>query len=168
MVLVAPPATELARTAAAAELIEVWFEPSERRSGRLPEPLAGVLAEVARRDPGAGAMGASPRWSRRRADATLEVSFVPLTGFAGKARWMLLLQEQRHAITLPPALRARLTPREQEVSAAVARGWDNRLIAGELGCTVPTVKKHLTSIFDKLGVSSRTALVARAAEKHRA
>ena len=167
MVLVAPPATELARTAAAAQLIERWFDRSERRAGCLPEPLVRVLAEVASRDLEPGAPGAPVRWSKRRAEATLEVSFVPLAGCMGKARWMLLLQEQRHAVTMPPAFRALLTPREQEVSAAVVRGWDNRLIAGELGCTVPTVKKHLTSIFDKLGVSSRTALVARALEKHR-
>jgi DNA-binding NarL/FixJ family response regulator len=68
---------------------------------------------------------------------------------------------------MPRAFRELLTPREQEVAAAVVRGWDNRLIGAELGCTVPTVKKHLTSVFNKLGLSSRTALVARAAEKHR-
>lgn len=68
---------------------------------------------------------------------------------------------------MPPAFRTLLTPREQEVAATVVRGGDNRLIVAELGCTVPTVKKHLTSVFNKLGVSSRTALVARAAEQHR-
>ena len=167
IVLVAPPATELARTAAAAQLIETWFDRSERRAGRLPDPLARVLAEMASRDIVPGAPGTPARWSRRRAEATLEVSFVPLTGCMGKARWMLFLQEQRHAVTMPRAFRELLTPREQEVAAAVVRGWDNRLIAAELGCTVPTVKKHLTSVFNKLGLSSRTALVARAAEQHR-
>ena len=56
---------------------------------------------------------------------------------------------------------------EGSVSAAVIRGWDNTLIAGELGCTTTTVKKHMTNIFNKLGLQSRTALVARAAEKNR-
>jgi DNA-binding NarL/FixJ family response regulator len=53
------------------------------------------------------------------------------------------------------------------VVSAVARGWDNRLIAAELGCSEATVKKHLQKIFDKLGVQSRTALVARVAEQRR-
>ena len=167
MVLVAPPATELARTAKATLLLEKWFTPSERRAGRLPEPLAGVLAAAATPDLGPGALGAPVRWTKSRTDATLEVSFVPLTGCVGKARWMLLLQEHAHASAMPPRWRTLLTPREQEVGAAAARGWDNRLIADELGCAVATVKKHMTSVFDKLGVQSRSALAAQAAQKDR-
>lgn len=158
MVLVASPATEVARTAGAAQLIEKWFTPSERRAGRLPDPLAAVLAQAACLD-----LASSPplTWTRSRAEATLEVSFVRLAGCTSKAGWMLLLQERQHA------WQARLTPREQEVTAAVIRGWDNGLIAAELGCTTATVKRHLTNIFDKLGVQSRTALIARAAEDQR-
>jgi DNA-binding CsgD family transcriptional regulator len=164
MVLVAAPATEVARTAGAAQLIEKWFRASERRAGRLPDPLAAVLAQGACPDL---ASSAPVRWTKSDAEATLEVSFVPLAGATSKAGWMLLLQERRHVLTLPPAWLSVLTPREQEVSAAVIRGWDNGLIASELGCTTPTVKRHLTNIFDKLGVQSRAALIARAAEKHR-
>jgi DNA-binding CsgD family transcriptional regulator len=167
MVLVAPPATEVARTAGAAQLIETWFSPSERRAGSLPTPLAAVLAKAASPELGQGASSAPVRWTKSRAEATLEVSFVPLVGYMGKAKWMLLLNERLHALALPPAWLALLTPREQEVSAAVLRGWNNSLIAGELGCTTTTVKKHMMNIFNKLGLQSRTALVARAAELHR-
>jgi DNA-binding NarL/FixJ family response regulator len=46
----------------------------------------------------------------------------------------------------------------------VARGWPNKLIARELEISEKTVKAHLTSIFQRIGVSDRVkaALWARA------
>lgn len=55
-----------------------------------------------------------------------------------------------------PALR--LTPRELEVVTAVAEGAANKDIAAALGVSEQTVKNHLSSIFDKLGVSTRLEL----------
>jgi LuxR family maltose regulon positive regulatory protein len=46
----------------------------------------------------------------------------------------------------------------------IAAGKSNREIAGQLFVTVDTVKKHITHIFRKLGVHSRTQAVARARE----
>jgi DNA-binding NarL/FixJ family response regulator len=80
---------------------------------------------------------------------------------------MLVLKELSSAIQIPGAWRALLTPRQQEVTAAVLRGWPNRLIASELGCAIATVKRHLQTIFDALGVQSRTSLVASAAAQQR-
>ena len=57
-----------------------------------------------------------------------------------------------------------LTDREQEVLAAVASGHTNRSIAHQLGISERTVKAHLSSIFNKLGVDSRAAAIAVAAE----
>ena len=57
---------------------------------------------------------------------------------------------------------SRLTPRELEVLAAVARGLSNREVARELFLSEATVKSHLVQVFDKLGVRSRTAAVAQA------
>lgn len=51
-----------------------------------------------------------------------------------------------------------LTPRELEIIVAVATGRSNRDIASQLAISVQTVKHHLTSIFDKTGVSSRVEL----------
>lgn len=48
-----------------------------------------------------------------------------------------------------------LSPRETEVLAALARGAPNKVIARTLQMTENTVKFHLKSIFNKLGVSSR-------------
>ena len=52
--------------------------------------------------------------------------------------------------------RAGLTARELEVLGAVARGLANQAISAELWITEQTVKFHLTNIYRKLGVSSRT------------
>jgi DNA-binding NarL/FixJ family response regulator len=48
-----------------------------------------------------------------------------------------------------------LTDREQEVLTLVARGLPNKLIARELGISEKTVKAHLTTIFQRIGVTDR-------------
>jgi len=58
-----------------------------------------------------------------------------------------------------------LTTREQEILQAVARGERNKEIAHNLGITERTIKAHLTSIYNKLGVDSRAAAVAVAMQK---
>jgi DNA-binding NarL/FixJ family response regulator len=50
----------------------------------------------------------------------------------------------------------RLTPREREVLAEVARGRSNREIARELTLSEKTVKAHVSAILTKLGVQDRT------------
>lgn len=51
-----------------------------------------------------------------------------------------------------------LTPREQQIALAIADGRTNRDIAAKLGITEQTVKNHLTSIFEKVGVENRLQL----------
>ena len=52
-----------------------------------------------------------------------------------------------------------LTPRELDVLRAAARGLGNKQIGAELGMSPRTVQTHLTSVFAKLGVASRTEAV---------
>jgi DNA-binding NarL/FixJ family response regulator len=49
-----------------------------------------------------------------------------------------------------------LTDREQEVLRLVGEGLPNKSIARRLGITERTVKAHLTSVFQQLGVTDRT------------
>lgn len=53
-----------------------------------------------------------------------------------------------------------LTPREVEVLRLVAAGKTNRLIALDLYLSEKTVARHISNIFAKLGVSSRSAATA--------
>ena len=65
----------------------------------------------------------------------------------------------------PQPLRQRipvLSNREQEIVELVARGLSTRQIAQVASITQNTVKQHLKRIFGKLGVHSRTELVALA------
>ena len=62
------------------------------------------------------------------------------------------------ARTSPTAGAAGLTSREMEIIAAIQAGKNNREIAGELSISEETVKRHLSNIFVKVGVSSRLEL----------
>jgi DNA-binding CsgD family transcriptional regulator len=54
----------------------------------------------------------------------------------------------------------RLTSREQELTRLVCNGQSNQEIADAACLSVPTVKKHLHTVFRKLEVSSRSQLMA--------
>ncbi|MGB3699339.1 MAG: response regulator transcription factor [Gordonia sp. (in: high G+C Gram-positive bacteria)] len=84
-----------------------------------------------------------------------------------------VLAAARGASALSPAVASKLmsrmrhptvslTPREQQILEAVADGRSNRDIARLLFLSEGTVKTHLTNVFGKLGVRSRTAAVAAA------
>ena len=60
--------------------------------------------------------------------------------------------------------RARLTPRELEVLAAMADGASNKAIARRLGISYHTAKFHVAAILAKLDADSRTEAVTRAAQ----
>jgi ATP/maltotriose-dependent transcriptional regulator MalT len=63
-----------------------------------------------------------------------------------------------------PAVEASpLTPREREVLRLVATGLSNDAIAGQLVLSVRTVERHVENIYDKIGVSGRTARAAATA-----
>ncbi|MEQ1844039.1 MAG: helix-turn-helix transcriptional regulator [Nitrospira sp.] len=55
-----------------------------------------------------------------------------------------------------------VTPREAQVMEGVLKGLTNGAIASQLQISARTVQKHLERVFRKLGVRSRSELVARA------
>ncbi|WP_460733328.1 response regulator [Nocardioides ginkgobilobae] len=50
---------------------------------------------------------------------------------------------------------AELTDREQEVALAVGRGLSNAEVARSLHLSIPTVKAHVSRVFEKLGATNR-------------
>jgi DNA-binding CsgD family transcriptional regulator len=56
-----------------------------------------------------------------------------------------------------------LSRRETQVVELLLRGYGNRDIAAALGIALGTAKKHLTRIFDKVGVDTRARLISRVA-----
>jgi DNA-binding CsgD family transcriptional regulator len=64
---------------------------------------------------------------------------------------------------LTAPLRSTLRPQELAIAKLVADGLTNREIAGELVLSVKTVEFHLTQIYRRHGLRSRTELVARLA-----
>ena len=63
----------------------------------------------------------------------------------------VLLSSRRAPGTAPA-----LTDREREVLRLVGEGLPNKSIARRLGITERTVKAHLTSVYQQLGVTDRT------------
>lgn len=57
---------------------------------------------------------------------------------------------------------AALTKREHEVISLLSEGLQNKQIASRLSISETTVRHHLTSIFDKLGITNRLALIVYA------
>lgn len=60
-----------------------------------------------------------------------------------------------------PHERDALTPQERQVAALIASGASNKEAAGELFLSPKTIESHLSRIYRKLGVTSRSQLAAR-------
>ena len=59
----------------------------------------------------------------------------------------------------------KLTPRQVEILRLVAQGLSNPEIAGRLDLSDHTVKRHVANLLTKLGLPSRAAAAAYAAQK---
>ena len=58
-----------------------------------------------------------------------------------------------------------LTTREREILELVASGANNQAIADQLFISEKTVRNHLTAIFEKIGVSSRSQAIVYARDR---
>lgn len=77
----------------------------------------------------------------------------------GESRWFVSLRPPTPEDPLP------ITARELDVLRRMARGGDNAAIAAALGISVNTVRNHVSSVYEKLGVSSWREAVAWAWER---
>lgn len=64
------------------------------------------------------------------------------------------------ALPPDPAIRGRLSQREQDIARLIASGLSNQEVANRLHITEATVKAHLTHIFQKLTLRGRGQLAA--------
>lgn len=71
-----------------------------------------------------------------------------------------------HRIVTGDDFSTQLSPREQEILECAAKGLRNKDIAAKLYMSVRTVEGHLSSIYNKLHVSSRTQAVLYAISQH--
>jgi LuxR family maltose regulon positive regulatory protein len=81
------------------------------------------------------------------------------TGYAAE---LLSAMGEASGATQPPAqlLIEPLTMRELEVLKLIEAGYSNQEIAAKLVISIPTVKRHISNIYAKLGVKSRTHAVS--------
>lgn len=98
-------------------------------------------------------------------DAAPEVLLQAIRSVAAGALWfdprMLAAPPAAVAVTTTPDL----TPRELEIVTLVAEGLRNEEVGRRLGISEKTVRNHLTTVFQKVGVSGRLELVVYAYER---
>jgi DNA-binding NarL/FixJ family response regulator len=106
------------------------------------------------------ALGQAQRRLRRKREAreTLEAA-AALFEELGSPGWAELARQELARIGGRRAAGETLTPTEQRVAELVASGLANKQVAATLVVSVGTVEAHLTRIYAKVGVRSRTELV---------
>jgi DNA-binding CsgD family transcriptional regulator len=153
-----------------------WFEDLESIV-RLPDPVLGrdvpsevtVVAQEARARAAAGATAAASR-TRARTDngVWLLIHASCLHRADGTVADVAVVIEPAKASEVAPLIveAYELTPREVDVTCALARGLTTNEIAGELHLSRYTVQDHLKAVYEKAGVSSRGELVAKMFADH--
>jgi DNA-binding CsgD family transcriptional regulator len=110
------------------------------------------------------ALGAAQRRAKRRreARATLEDALAAFERL-GTALWAERARAELQRISGRAATPGALTPAEARIAALVAEGKTNREVAAALFLSERTVEGHLSRVFGKLGVRSRTELAGKLA-----
>ena len=153
-----------------------WFEELES-SYRLHDPVLGldvpcevtVAAQKARAGtPGDVAAAATRTRARTRSGVWLLIHASCLRGADATAADTAVVIEPAKASEIAPLIvdAYELTPRELDVTRALARGLTTTEIARELYLSRYTVQDHLKSVYEKTGVSSRGELVAKMFADH--
>ncbi len=148
-----PPTNEVFRSPYATTLLERWFDPSDIDASGLPHVLKAQLDNLVRMD--SDARLGKTLWVHNHPDGYRTCRFLELPAGDGPRQWALLLSEIPHSIPLPAHMQGALTARQIDIAKGVLRNWSNGQIAEDLNISDQTVKAHLRTIFDRLGVDSR-------------
>jgi DNA-binding CsgD family transcriptional regulator len=109
--------------------------------------------------------GESLRQERRLGDARTQLHIahdmfdaMGMEAFAERARRELLATGETARKRTPAATGAQLTPQEEQIARLAGEGLTNPEIGARLFISAKTVQYHLSKVFTKLGVSSRSQL----------
>ena len=120
--------------------------------------------------------GGHSRRGRRTSTSLAEINVVPLVDVMLVLLIIFMvtapMMQQGYGVQLPQSRQSQptestpssLSEREAQVLRLIASGKTNRHIAEELFISEKTVARHVSNIFDKLGVSNRSAATAWAYE----
>jgi DNA-binding CsgD family transcriptional regulator len=112
------------------------------------------------------ALGRTQRRAKRRRAARASIEAARDTFAAlGAVLWVAQARRELQAIGGRSPSGSELTAAEERVAVLVARGRTNREVAAALYLTERTVEGHLTRIYAKIGVHSRTELAHRLAAR---
>jgi DNA-binding CsgD family transcriptional regulator len=153
-----------------------WFDDLESIH-RVPDPVFGhevpsevtVAAQDARARAALGLPGAATRTrARTRSGVWLLIHASCLRGADGAPAHAAVVIEPAKASEVAPLIvdAYELTPREVDVTCALARGLTTNEIAAQLHLSRYTVQDHLKAVYEKTGVSSRGELVAKMFADH--
>jgi DNA-binding NarL/FixJ family response regulator len=107
---------------------------------------------------------AKRRAGQRRQAADSLASAIEILDELGAALWLERAEDELRRASPRPRRDRDLTSAEQRVAALVAQGLKNREVAAQLFTTVATVEAHLTQIYRKLGMRSRSELTRAVAD----
>jgi DNA-binding NarL/FixJ family response regulator len=166
-----------------------WWNDLERLSAS-PEGAARLLDAVHRIDVAelAGTVRVPTLVLHARRDARIpfeegrqlaalipDARFVPLDSanhvlLQGEPAWQTFTDTVREFVSEPGTgasaeSEADLTPAEREVLRLLAQGLDNHAIARQLRKSEKTVRNQVSSIFDKLGVTTRAQAIVRVRDR---
>ncbi len=112
------------------------------------------------------ALGAAQRRAKRRREAreTLEEALAVFERI-GSELWADRARAELRRISGRASSSGALTPAEERIAALVAEGKTNREVAAALFLSERTVEGHLSHVFGKLGVRSRTELARKLASR---
>jgi DNA-binding NarL/FixJ family response regulator len=147
--------TELKARHPAIEVIAITsFVEEDRITAAIEAGATGFLLKDAEADDLAGAIRAA-----RSGEVYLDPAVAGIVARRMRTAGARGSTEHRDAASLE-----RLTGRERDVLACLARGMSNRAIAADLGMAERTARTHVSNILAKLGLASRTQAALFAVE----
>jgi DNA-binding CsgD family transcriptional regulator len=157
LVLVASDGSLLSATEAGERWLEELADPV-REGSAMPIPVLTLAARLQDADASTAGLPKLRVQTRAGRWAVLHASRIATPGTDAVA---VIIAEPSPAELAPVILMAYgLTKQEQVLTALVCRGLSTSAISERLHITANTIQEHLTSIFEKTGVSSRRELVA--------